>query len=274
MLEKDNIFIITIILFPFILSLLILRFIDFLKDKIYDYIIIILSLIFIFCFIETLFFILDEIIHSNNKKRIAFVVFIPFIYIPIYYFKNFSSTDKYLSIFISLLNVFLITGFYYSFRDALSKYFILSNKDKIVLKDTFKYSDKNNNFTIRINENYRCNNDIEGYVIACDNIKNDSFIGIYSYEDNNFTQGKLDDILSFHFEEILNVIKENNYDGNIEYLDNYVKISYNDMVVLLTQRNYFFKDSGYSLIIIKESRDYSDNIKDFENVIETIEFIS
>ncbi len=274
MLKKENIFITTIILFPFILLLLILRIINFLKSDFYYYIIIILSLIFIFCFIETLFFMLDDIINSNNKKRIILVIFIPLIYIPIYYFKNISSSDKYLSIFISLLNISLIIGFYFSFRNAFSNYIILNNKNKIVLKEVFKYSDKNNIFSIRINKDYRCDSKLEGYAIACDNIKNDSFIGIYSYEDNNFNQGKLDDILSFHFEEVLSVIKENNFESSIEYLDNYVKIKYNDMAVLLTHRNYFFKDNGYSLIIIKESKDYPDNIKDFENVIETIEFIS
>ena len=274
MLKKDNIFITTIILFPFILLFYILRFTDFLKSNLYYYIIIVLSLIFIFCFIETLFFMLDDIIKSNKRGRIIFVFLIPFIYIPIYYFKNISSNDKYLSIFISILNISLIIGFFFSFKGVFTNYINLNNKNKIVLKDTFEYADKSNKFTIKINKDYRCDSKLEGYVIACDNLINDSFIGIYSYEDNNFNQGKIDDILSFHFEKILNVIKENNYESNIEYLDNLVRISYNDMVILLTQRNYFFKDNGYSLIIISESKDYPDNIKDFENVIETIEFIS
>ena len=80
--------------------------------------------------------------------------------------------------------------------------------------------------------------------------------------------------MSFHFEEILRVINENNYESNIEYLDNYVKINYNNMSVLLTQRNYFFTDTGYSLIIIMEASENEENIKDLENVIETIQFLN
>ena len=272
--KKENVFIITLILFPFILSLLIFRLINFLKSNLYDYLIIVMSLVFLFYFIETLFFMLDDIIHSNNKKRIIFVMFIPFIYIPIYYYKNISRNDKYLSYFIFTINIILIVGLYFSFRKSLSNYVILKGMEDFVLKDTFDYSDKNNVFTIKIDKDYRCDNNLEGYVFACENNKNDAFIGVYSYEDANFNQGKLDDIMSFHFEDVLRVINENNYESSIEYLDNYVKINYSDMEVLLTQRNYFFPDKGYSLIIIMESSIKDSNINDLENIIETIQFLT
>ena len=93
--EKENAFIITMILFPFILALLCLRFIHFLKSNIYDYIVVLLSLVFLFYFIETLFFMLDDIIHSDNKKRIVYVFLIPFIYIPLYYLKNINLKDSF-----------------------------------------------------------------------------------------------------------------------------------------------------------------------------------
>ncbi len=272
--EKEYVFIITMILLPFILSLFILRFVNFLKSNIYDYIIIVTSFLFLFCFIETLFFMLDEIVHSKNKKRIIFVLLIPIIYIPIYYLKNISSSDKYLSYLLFGLNVILIIGFYFSFKNVLSNYILLKGKDDFILKDIFDYASKDNTFTIKIDGNYRCDSSLEGYSIACENNSNDSFIGFYTYQDENFNQGKLDDILSFHFEEILNIIKENNYESNIEYLDDCVKIEYNNMSVLLTQRNYIFPDKGYSLIIIMESKNKESNQEDLEKVIESIQFLN
>ena len=274
MVKKENVFIITMILFPFILLLMIFRFINFLKGSFYDYIIIILCLVFLNFFIETLFFMLDEIMHSKKKSRLIFAIIVPLIYIPIYYLKNISKDDKYLSYLIFSFNLILLIGLYFSIKSFLSNYYIMKEKDKFIIKDTFDYADKNNEFTIKINSDFRCDSTIEGYAIACENNKNDSFIGIYSYKDNNFNQGKLDDIMSFHFEEILDVIKENNYESNIDYIDKYVKINYNNMSVLLTQRNYFFSDNGYSLIIIMESESSEENITDLENVIESIQFLS
>ena len=46
------------------------------------------------------------------------------------------------------------------------------------------------------------------------------------------------------------------------------------MSVLLTQRNYFFDDKGYSLIIIMESKNKESNQEDLENVIESIQFLN
>ena len=274
MLKKENVFIITILLLPFILLLMILKFTNVLTDYFYNYIIIISILFYLFMFIESLFFMLDDIINSKKKLRIILVILIPLIYIPIFYLKNISRDDKYLSYIIFFLNIGLITGVYFCFKKSLTNYYIENEAEKIIIKETFDYSSKNNEFTIKINSDYICDNTLDGYVIACDNNSNDSFIGIYSYKDNNFSQGKLDDIMSFHFEEILRVINENNYESNIEYLDNYVKINYNNMSVLLTQRNYFFTNTGYSLIIIMEASENEENIKDLENVIETIQFLN
>ena len=181
--------------------------------------------------------------------------------------------DKCISYGLFVLNILLIIGFYFSFKNFFSNYIVLKGRENFILKETFDYVSKDNIFTIKIDKNFRCDSTLEGYSIACENNNNDSFIGIYTYEDNNFNQGKLDDILSFHFEEILNVVKENNYESNIEYLDNCVKINYNNMTILLTQKNYFFEDMGYSLIIIMEIRNNESSIEDFEKVIESIQFL-
>lgn len=274
MIKKENIFIITMILFPFTLALMILRFTNLLKSTLYNYLIIILILIYLIFFIETLFFMLDDILHSNKKSRLIYVFLLPIIYIPIYYFKYISQSEKVLSITIWGLSILLLVGFYFSFRKRLSDYIILKGKDSIILKDIYGYSDKNNEFTINIDSNYRCDKNLDGYVIACENLMNDSFIGIYSYKDKHFNQGKLDEIMSFHLEDIVNVIKENGYEINVDYLDKYTIINYNDMNVLLAQRNYFFPYNGYSLIFIMEASDNDDNINDLENIIESIQFLS
>ncbi len=274
MIKKENIFIITMILFPFTLALMILRFINLLKSFLYNYLIIILILIYLIFFIETLFFMLDDILHSNKKSRLIYVFLLPIIYIPIYYFKYLSKDEKMLSITIWGLSILLLIGFYFSFRKSLSDYIILKGKDDIILRDIYGYSDKNNEFTINIDSNYRCDRNLEGYAIACENLKNDSFIGIYSYKDKRFNQGKLDDIMSFHFEDIIKVIKDSGYESNVEYLDKYTKVNYNDMNVLIAQRNYFFPDNGYSLIFIMESSNKEDNVNDLEKVIESIQFLS
>jgi len=268
---KERSFIISLILFPFNLGIFILRIINFFKSNIYDYVIIILSIIFIFYFIVCLFYTVDEILNSSKKLRIILLLLFPFLYLPFYYGKYISNKEKILSYSIIILNLLLIIGFYLTFKNKLTNY--IFDNEKVIVKEEFNYVDKLGLFTILINKNYVCDY-LEGYDLTCDDNSNDSFIGIYTYEEESFSEGKKDDIKDFHIDEIISYIKENNYTYNEEEIDDYIKITYNDMAIILKSILYNYNNKEYLLIIIKESPDYEDNIIDLEKIIETITFIN
>ena len=268
---KEDSFIIAICLFPMTLLLLILRLTNFLKSDMYYYLILIMGFVFLITFIISLFYIVDEVINSKNWQRIFFVLLIPLIYLPIYYVKYVNSEDKYLGYILPIVNLGLIFGLYFSFNSFFRNYYVNKEKDNIVLKKTFKFLDKNEEFTINVDNTYTCNNNLGDYAIACDRSVDDSFIGIYSYKEKEFSEAKLDVLKEYHFDEIVDIIEENGYETEIEEINEITLIKYSNMEVLFTQKQYYENEKVYSLIIIKECPSYDDNLKDFEKMIKTIE---
>lgn len=273
---KENSIIITISLFPLILLLSLLRFVNFLKSNLYDYLIILMSLVFFFYFIISLFLVLDEIINSNNKSRIIWVILFSIFYLPIYYTKYVSKGEKYLGFLILISSIVLSIGTVYFLQERFFQYIVLVEKKKIVLKTSYEYSDKNKLFTIHVDNNYRCDNKLGDYALSCDSYSDDSFFGVYVYNDI-IDEDEVDEILSFHIEQTLDYISENNYEASISYLDeldNLVQIEYNDMVILITEKNYIVKDKTYNLIIVKELPKSENAIINFIKNINSIKFIS
>lgn len=271
---RNNNYVLTLLLMPFSLIIFILISIEFLKSKFYHYLFIIMFVICIISFIISLFYTVDGIIKSSNKKRLIFLIIFPFFYLPVYYTKYISKNEKvlgyFLCIFLLLLNV---TTFFCLKKNILDYSKELDHKN-IVLKNKYDYYAKNYLFSIDVNKNYSCNNDLGDYVIACDNSQDDSFLGIYSYKksDNDID---FDSLYKFHIDQSIGYIEENGYDYNIEYLSDMIKLNYldNQMSVIISKKYYQNEEDEFLLVIIKEVQNDYQNVIEFEKIIETINFL-
>ena len=177
---KENSFIMAIVLLPFILLLGIMKLCGLLGENLYTYLLLIMILVFSICFVASLFFALDDIIHSDNKKRIILLILVPFLYLPIYYTKYEYENEKYLGFGLAIANIMLIVSLFavakeYTYNKVFEIY-----QSNIKIKDTYSYVDKNQLFSIDVNNSFVCNNNLGDYVIACENQEDDSFIGVYN----------------------------------------------------------------------------------------------
>ena len=271
---KELCFITNISLLPVILLLAILRLSHFIEGIIYYYIIIGMIIIYLISFILVLFFAVNEILNSNRKSRIILLILFSIFYLPIYYVKYVNSEEKALAYFLSISSLVLLGISYFVFKDTVNNFFVNKYKQNIILKDTYQYISKNKLFTINVDKSFSCTSDLGEYQISCDRTSDDSFLGIYSYEKEEFSEAELDDIKEFHINDTINVIEENDYEYEKEDINDIIKITYNNMEILLTQRNYFINNKQYSLIILKESPRYNENVNDFFKVIDTINFLN
>ena len=270
---KENSFILTIGLLPFIFLLSILLLKNFLKGKLYIYLLIIMIIAFWISFIFSMFFALDEIKNSNNKKRIILLMVCPFVYLPVYYTKYIYKNEKNLGYGLSIINVILIGLFFFSTNSFVNNYMIELNHKNFKVRSEYAYVDKNKVFSININNNFTFNNNLGDYVIACDNKEDDSFLGIYSYQKKSFSKGALDDILDYHVEQTVNYIEEYEYVANIEKENDLTIISYNNMKVLIKQIVYEKNNQSYCLVIVKEVNEDDLDMLDFEKSVENISFL-
>lgn len=271
---RDNSFITEIMVLPFVFILSIIRLKGLLKEAIYGYLLITLLIVFIISFIFSLFFALDEIMSSKKKKRLFLLILFPVFYLPIYYTKYIYQNEKYIGYMVSSLNVLLLAIFFLEIKNFVSDYVVLHEKTKYVIKDTSHYVDKNHEFSIEINNSYVCSHDLGDYVISCDRDDDDSFIGIYSYTKNSFSQGELDDIKRHHLEQIYENIKESNYVYDIEKVyGGITKVNYQDMSVLVKQIVKKVNGKMYCLVIIKEVKEENLDVFDFEKTIQNIVFL-
>ena len=271
---RDNSFIIAVLLLPFIFTLSILKLNKVLKGEMYGYLIIVLAVVFIVGFIFSLFFALDEIANSKNKKRLLLLMLFPIFYLPIYYTKYIYKNEKYLGYVVSVANAFLITLLFLGVKSFVIDYVVAQETKNFVISDTSRYVDKNNEFSIEINNSYVCSHDLGDYAISCDREEDDSFLGIYSYSKNNFSEGELDDIKDYHLEQIYDYIKESNYEYNIEPVyGGITKINYNEMSILVRDIIVNHNDKMYYLIIVKEVKEENLDIFDYEKTIQNIVFL-
>ena len=274
MLKNYN-YVLTIMLYPFILIIEFLLFKGNLKGDFYWYLTILMNIIFIPSFIMSLYNSLEEILHSNKKWRIVLLILFPFFYLPIYYTKYISKEEKYLGIILCILGLIFSYLTYKSFTNRLAIWLDELYSGSILVNEHFTYNTLDNLFSMDVSSDFRCKNkDIGDYVISCDKIKDDSFIGVYSYEISNYTEKELSDILLFHLNQSLDYIKEHGYTGEVNNIDDVIEINYHDMVILLTQKNYLLHDSEYSLVIVKEMPKALEEVKEFQKMIETIKFLN
>ena len=274
MLKNYN-YILTIMLYPFMFLLGFLILNGNLQNTLYQYLLLIMIIIFIPSFIMSLYHALDEIIYSKKKWRILLLIIFPFFYLPIYYTIYVSKQEKYLGFILCILSIVTSCFTYRAFNIELNKWLMEAYKDNVVVSDNFTYISKNNLFSINVSQDFRClNKDIGDYVISCDKIEDDSFIGIYSYDISDYDEKEVSDILDFHINQSLEYIKESGYEALVTKKDDMITIDYHDMVIFLTQNNYIVGNNKYSLIVFKEMPKSLENENDFKKMIETIYFLN
>lgn len=274
MLKNYN-YILTIMLYPFILLLELLMLKGILKSNLYLYLIIIMVIIFIPSFIMSLYNTLEEIFNSKRKWRVIFLVLFSLFYLPIYYTKYVSKEEKYLG-FILCLSSLVLSYFVCNYGNIwMSKLFKDLYKNSVLINEHFTYTSSDNLFSIDVSSDFRCkNNDIGDYAISCEKLGDDSFIGVYRYDITDYGEKEIIDILTFHLNQSLEYISESGYEGKVNKEDEIIEINYHDMVVLLTQKNYDFGNNKYSLVIIKEMPKDNEDKGEFQKMIETIKFLN
>ena len=273
MLKNYN-YMLTIMLYPFIMVLSYLKLANILKSNIYTTLIVIMLFVFIPSFIMSLYSASEEILKSKNKKRIILLITLSIFYLPIYYTKYVYKEEKYLGYFLSVISIILTIIAFNISCNSLKKYFLNIYEKRYAIKENYIYNSVNRLFSIEIDSSFRCNEkDLGDYVVSCDRLNDDSFIGIYSYDISLEDESEIEEKLEFHINQTIDYIKEKGYEYKISN-DDIVKIEYNNNVVLIAQKNYIVGDNKYSLIILKEIPGEYINLEEYQKMIDSITFLN
>lgn len=274
MLKNYN-YMLTIMLYPFVLILSYLKLTNIIKGDIYTYLILIMLVIFIPSFIMSLYSSSEEILKSKSKWRIILLLVLSIFYLPIYYTRYISKEEKYLGYLLFVITVPLTILTINVSCNKLEKFLTNTYRSIYAMDTSFVYYSSNKLFSIEVDASFRCNNsDIGDYVVSCDRLRDDSFIGIYSYDISDDTEEEIEEKLDFHLKQTIDYIEENNYDYNLYEEDNIIKIEYNDNIVLITQKNYLLDNNKYSLIILKEVPIANINYNEYQKMIDSIKFLN
>ncbi len=276
MLRNYN-YMLTIVLYPFLMALSYLKLANNLKGEFYTYLIIISLIIFIPSFIMSLYSALEEIFNSKKRWRVIILVLLSIFYLPIYYTKYVAKEEKFLGVFLFIISIPLTM---YAYGSACRKLSIEISKlyeDYVVINENYVHRSANNLFAINIDKTFRCSNrDIGDYVISCDRLSDDSFIGIYSYDITEESEEDIEDKLDFHVGQTIDYIEESGY--KYELVDNedetITQIDYNDNIILITQRIYDVGIRKYSLIILKEVPKDLVDYEEYQKMIDSVNFIN
>ena len=276
MLKNYN-YMLTIILYPFILLLSYLIFTNYLKGELYTYLLVIMSMVFIPSFIMSLYGALEEILNSKKKWRIILLILLSIFYLPIYYTKYVSKEEKYLGYILFIIGIPLTILAINASSNRLLKYLTRVYKNYAVINENYVQISSNNLFSINIDKTFRCNNeDIGDYVISCDRLEDDSFIGIYSYDISYDSEEDIEEKISFHVNQTVEYIEEKDYE--YEFIENnddsIIQIDYNDNSILIKQNNYEINGSKYSLIILKEVPKELIDYVEYQKMIDSIYFLN
>lgn len=268
-------YMLTILLYPFLMVMSYLYLTDVIKGDMYKYLIIIMFLVFIPSFIMSLYSCSEEILNSKSKWRIILLIFLSIFYLPIYYTKYVSREEKYLGYLLFVIAIPLTLLNINACNKKLLTYFNNAYKNSIVVKKDYIYYSTDNMFSIKVDESFRCNkSDIGEYVISCDRLEDDSFIGIYNYDVSYDNEDEIKEKLEFHINQTLDYIKEKNYEYIINNDSNIVRIEYNDNIILITQLIYIVDESKYSLIVMKEMPSEFINYDEYQKMIDSIKFLT
>ena len=273
MLRNYN-YIITIMLYPFIVILSYFLLTNSLVGKFYLYLLLIMLVIFIPSFIMSIYCATEEILNSKRKWRIIILILFSIFYLPVYYTKNVSKQEMYLGVSLPIICIVFSVLTYDESIKSLQKVVDSVYLNKVDVKEHFTYTSKNNLIKIDVDKSFRCNNNTGDYIVSCDREEDDSFIGIYYYDTTDYSEGKIRDIFDYHLEQIVEFIEDEGYDYKIESSDEIIRVYYNDMVVLLSQNNFIVGDGKYTLIVLKEAPIKLMDEEEYQKMIESVEFLN
>ena len=274
MLKNYN-YVLTILLYPFILVLSYLKLSNLLKGDTYTYIIIILLLFFIPSFIMSLYGAAEEILKSKKKWRMVLLILLSIFYLPIYYTMYVAKEEKYLGYILFVMTIPLTFLTIKAGNNRILSYLNEAYKNAVSINEHYVSYSTNKLFSIDIDASFRCKKeDIGDYVIFCDRLIDDSFIGIYSYDVTKESEEDILDKLDFHIDQTIEYIEENKYKYEIKNTNNIMEINYNDNTILITQNNYMFDDNDYSLVIIKEMPKEYISYDEYQKMIDSIKFLN
>lgn len=280
---RDYIYLIFITITPFLFILLSLKLFAnqnlIMNNSIFWLLISILILIFIITLIISLMYTIN---HINNQKKglkkiihIILLFIFNIVYIPFYY-GLFIAKEKFIGLLLPVINMGTIIVFSFASSFCMLNYFKRLDEKNIIVSNDISYLSTNNLFTINVTSNYRCNNDLGNYVVACDNDADDSFLGIYSYNYGDYTSSQLDDIYNFHLEQTQEYIYEAGFIYEEIIVEELVILKYDNMSVLYMGIDYDIDNdliNDYRLIIIKEVPNNENIVSDFNELINSIEFV-
>ena len=274
MLKNYN-YMLTIILYPFMMLLSYLKLTNVIKGNFYIYLIGFMIVIFIPSFIMSLYGIVEDILKGKNKWHIILLILLSIIYLPIYYTRHIIKEEKFLGYFLTFLSILLSILTINSLNKKLSLYFTNIYSNYYAISNHFVYYSTDGLFEIDVDKSFRCTRDDVGdYVVYCDRLYDDSFIGIYSYDISYDTDEEIKEKLDFHVNQTTDYIKEKGSVYEISNYDNITLIDYDDNVILITQKNYSIDDKKYSLIIMKEvPREYI-NYEEYQEMINSIRILN
>ena len=274
MLKNYN-YMLTILLYPFIVILSYLKLMNNLKGSFYTYLIIIMIIIFIPSFIMSIYGASEEIFKSKKKWRIIPLILLSIFYLPIYYTKYVSKEEKYLGYILFIITIPLTLLTINACNRRLLLYINNMNRNYVIIDNHYVQHSTNNLFVIDVDETFRCNGeDIGDYVVSCDRLEDDSFIGIYSYDVTLEDDYEIEEKLDFHIKQTLDYIEEMGYEYEINDESNIIEIDYNENTILITQLNYEIDDNKYSLIVIKEMPRENISYEEYQKMIDSVYFLN
>ena len=265
----------TILLYPFILVLGYLDLTSVIKGDIYKYLIAIMLIIFIPSFIMSLYHASEEILNSSSKWRMIPLILLSIFYLPIFYTKYISKEEKYLGYILFIITIPLTILTINACGNKLLNYFDKAYENTFVIRRDKTYLSQDGSFTIDVDDSFRCDRKDSGeYAISCERLEDDSFIGIYKYDISYDNSDEIKEKLEFHINQTVDYIEENNYHYILNTDNKIVRIEYNNNIILITQENYDFGDSKYSLIIMKEMPMIYISYSEYQKMIDSINFLN
>jgi hypothetical protein len=217
----------------------------------------------------------EEILKSKKKWRIILLITLSIFYLPIYYTMYVAKEEKYLGYILFIITIPLTFITIKAMNNRILLFLNEAYKNSVSINEHYVTNSINNLFSIDVDASFRCKKDnIGDYVISCERLLDDSFIGVYSYDVTDDDNDELYEKIEFHVNQTIDYIKEQNFAYDINDDTDIVEISYNENIILITQKTYLVGNNKYSLIIIKEMPRYYISYEEYKKMIDSITFLN
>ncbi len=272
---KEYIFILYICLLPVTVTLLSLKLnnVGYFNTKPYFYIISLFTIILLITFVMSCLIIIDDILKKEEFStiknfKIACLLLFSLFYPPIHYLFNYQKKFCFISFIFIFLDILSLVYFSKAFNNYVVRLDTKLNEKEISLTDHYDYYFDKNDFKLNIDMDYSCNAKLGDYVLSCEDKKTDSFVGIYSYILDNYSEDELEDIYEYHLKQTIGYIEDEGYTFESNNIDSINVINYNNMTIYMSYVDYDLNHDGNKdkrLIII-----YETSINDINNYFNLI----